>query len=160
LDTSNGKLEVEFEFPWTIRNAVLDFDSSLISSQSKSEMLQGVKRYLRHYFVIENEAGENLKITKLQERSNGSSHHYIIMATYSNNNTVQKIDNHLMHNISKEHVSYHYFKPKTNSPEWKTTYDKPRIVFYSSSSQSGDYIITLSLIIIAGFIWFFKIKSR
>ena len=75
INQENNFIEIEAEFPWSIRNALIEFNPELENATFKEEFIASLKKYLELHLILSSNSGNQLELIQLKEITNtGHSH--------------------------------------------------------------------------------------
>jgi len=118
-------IEVETDFPWTLRNALLKFRPELKNDSDRSEFQIAFIDYLKANLKLIDSNGEFLEFVKFEEINNlGNSHQNSYIITYKGT-AFEKIENTLLFNIFNNQVNYH-----------RITLDGTKTIFKTSNAKA------------------------
>ncbi|MFK5856550.1 MAG: hypothetical protein QM503_10495 [Bacteroidota bacterium] len=113
-------IEIQAEFPWTMRNALIAFNPSLENSTDKKDFENTFVEYLKANLILKDKNGDILKYQNYQElENNGHSHqnNYLIIFRGSD---LFEITNTIMFNVYENQVNYNTITVNSNKITFKT----------------------------------------
>lgn len=102
----SGVIKVEAEFPWTMRNAVLEEFPELTNSKSQEDFDTALFNYIKSNFIVKNE-GENLELISVNNAPNNGHSHQNNFVFVFDGNQFNSISNTIMFNINTKQTNYH-----------------------------------------------------
>lgn len=141
-------IEVETEFPWTLRNALLKFRPALENASDRSEFQIAFIDYLKANLKLIDSNGEFLDFVKFEEIKNlGNSHQNSYIITYKGT-AFEKIENTLLFNIFDNQVNYHRITLNGVKTIFKTTNTKAYYDFQQGIKFDSWWIIAVIVTLI------------
>lgn len=127
LFESDHKLVVKVEFPWTIRNALLEAMPKLNEADTKEQMDAGFHSYLQQNIQIKDINDQVFNLVRVQALPNsGHSHGSQFLLIYGPYKVVKSIRNTCMFNSYDDQKNYHTFSlPNMEVTEFVTTAQEP-----------------------------------
>jgi hypothetical protein len=145
-------IEIETEFPWTLRNALLNFRPELERASNKLAYKKALIDYLKVNLVLTDSRGNILKFMKFEQMENmGHSHQNNYRITYMGS-SFEKIKNTIMFNIFDNQVNYHRIKANATSKILKTTKDQTTFELLDKKSYSHWWIFALIAVMVSAII--------
>lgn len=144
-------IEIETEFPWTLRNALLNFRPELERASNKLEYEKAFIDYLKGNLVLTDSQGNVLEFMKFEQMENmGHSHQNNYRITYMGT-SFERIKNTIMFNIFDNQVNYHRIKANAASKILKTTKDQTTIELLDKK-KSHSWIFALIAVMVSAII--------
>ncbi|MFK5974074.1 MAG: hypothetical protein QM485_12455 [Flavobacteriaceae bacterium] len=107
LTQKEATVEIEAEFPWSLRNALIAFDPSLATAKDKSAFENAFIAYLKANLILKNKDGRAFEFVAFTEiRNNGRSRQNTYVIAYKGSD-LQSVYNTLLFNINAEQKNYH-----------------------------------------------------
>ncbi|MFK7832532.1 MAG: DUF6702 family protein [Winogradskyella sp.] len=157
-------VEVQAEFPWSIRNAVLEAYPELENSKDKAEFEAAFYQYVNANFRIAHGDSSLELISVKEEFYEGHSHQNNFSFQFKGG-TFDRVSNTLMFNSYDNQKNYNDVILKSESLEFITTPDKASFIVKVSSNNDLEYkktiifgAIAFSVFILL--IWFRNKKSK
>lgn len=101
-----NQITVEAELPWSMRNALIEFNPNLETSTKKHDFENTFVEYIRHNLILKDKNGGILEFEKFEEiKNNGHAHQNDYLLTFNGNN-LSEVSNTIMFNIYANHVNY------------------------------------------------------
>ncbi|MDA0177377.1 hypothetical protein OOZ35_07740 [Mesoflavibacter profundi] len=120
-----NQITVEAELPWSMRNALIDYNPNLETSNSKQDFENTFVSYIRDNLILKNENGLVLEFEKFEElKNNGHSHQNNYLLTFKGN-TLEDVTNTIMFNTYENQVNYNtitWFETKFKTSKNKTSF--------------------------------------
>ena len=148
---------VDAEFPWSLRNAVFMFDSTLNKESTFQDIQNSLFLYIQVNLILTDEAGEKLELLKVTDQK-GQSHHEEYQITFEKR-PIQKIRNTLLFNFSSKQKNFHLLEINGGKTEFVLTKDKPEIAFKSEKPFKYLFYFFGVLIVIFGYLLYQKSKA-
>lgn len=99
-------ITVEAEFPWSMRNALMDYNPKLEKSSTKQDFKNTFFEYIKHNLILKDKNGAVLEFQKFEElKNNGHSHQNNYLLTFKGKNLFE-VTNTIMFNLYKNQVNY------------------------------------------------------
>lgn len=125
ITKKENTIEIEAELPWTMRDALIQYNPELNNATTREEFERTFVRYIRKNLILENAKGEQLDFVKFQESTNhGHSHqsnYKLIFRGYD----VQHVTNSFMFNLYDNQKNYHRIFLNSKEYEYTTTPNSP-----------------------------------
>lgn len=149
LKKGENTIEVQAEFPWTIRNALLDELPELEKTGDKTAFQHAFFNYIQNRFILKNEDQTSLDLLDVKEQeTNGHSHHTNYVFVFKGQD-VSTIENTIMFNISPNQKNYHTIEFYTPKDVFMTTPHNPEI-HLAPKSQFLNYRTLIFILIGVG----------
>jgi hypothetical protein len=143
ITQKENTIEIEAEFPWTMRNALIAYNPSLEKTASKKDFNNTFIEYIKANLILKNKSGENLEFRSYKElENNGHSHQNSYLLVFSGSNLIE-VTNTIMFNIYENQVNYN--KLTINSKTYKTS--GKSVSFNVNHKQASDNWYLLILIL-------------
>ena len=99
-------ITVEAELPWSMRNALIDYNPKLKTSNNKQDFENSFVDYIRDNLILKDKNGLVLEFEKFEELNNdGHSHQNNYLLTFKSNK-LEKVTNTIMFNTYTKQVNY------------------------------------------------------
>lgn len=148
IEQIDSTIIIHAEFPWTIRNALLEFAPELKKSKSQKMFDMAYFDYLKSTLILKDNYGNRLKLLNVDAIKNGGhSHQNEFTLTYLGKE-FKTLYNSILFNINSDQSNYHILKSESNLT-FKTT--PINSIFINESSVSKK--------ISRSFIWMFVLLS-
>lgn len=143
-------VQVIAEFPWSMRNALIEFNHSLENSTNKKDFENTFREYINKNLILKNKNGHALQFKAFNKIENkGHSHQNNFQIIFKGNN-VFEIKNTIMFNLYPNQVNYN--KVSVNYKTITFTTDKNATHFYLNEHSYNKYwcllILTIPIIYI------------
>lgn len=151
-------IEVEAEFPWTMRNALLEYNPSLKKSTRKKDFEDTFFAYLRENLILKDSKGNVLSIKEFQKlENNGHSHQNNYLIIFKGTD-LQKVTNTIMLNLYKNQVNYNMIKIGSSTKMFKTSETQKHFdIINGKNNQYFKYLLILIIpFIYLAYRWFNK----
>lgn len=140
-----NRIEVEAEFPWTMRNTLLDFNPQLEHSTDKQDFEKTFVEYIKKNLVLKDQNGTVLELVQVRELpKKGHSHQNNYLLEFNGRN-LDEVTNTFMFNLYKNQVNYNNVEIENMSKTYKT---RPNATSFSIKKTSQISYWYLSLLII------------
>jgi len=115
-------VQIQAEFPWTIRKALLNEDASLKNATSKEEFDKAFFNYIKKHLILKDTSNKELDLLSVEELpKTGHNHGGTFLISFSGNE-FKSVKNELMFNLYKNQQNHHEFSvSKKNKLEFSTT---------------------------------------
>ena len=142
-------VEVEAEFPWSLRNALLKFDPSLAHATDKRDFENAFNEYISKNLIIRDRDGNPLQFQGVYElENNGHSHQNSYLMVFKGHDLFE-ITNTIMFNLYGNQVNYNTVGAGQNVETFKTNNGVNHFkVGKSNIMEYGYYVLILILPII------------
>ena len=157
ITQSDDTAEVIAEFPWTLRNALLEFSPSLEKANGKSEFEAVFIEYIKSNFILTGLYGENFEFIEFKEvPNNGHSHQGKYSLIFRGKNLVS-ISNTLLFNIYDNQKNHHKITINNIEDTFETTLGNETFEIKKTANSSFKFwwIVLMFLPII-----YFVVKSK
>lgn len=99
-------IEIEAEFPWTMRNALIAFNPSLENSTNKNAFENSFIEYIKANLILKDKNGDTLEYQAFQKlENNGHSHQNYYRVIFKGNDLFE-ITNTMMFNLNDNQINY------------------------------------------------------
>lgn len=119
-----NKVELQAEFPWTLREALIEFEPKLREAKSSSEFKTVFQRYIHKNLVLTDNFNRNLPFIDFKELPNNGHGHGNSYLFVFEGNKISKIENRIMFNIYDNQENIHFFE-EDKKQEHITSLDNP-----------------------------------
>jgi len=122
-------VQVQAEFPWTIRKALLNDDVSLKKATSKEEFDKAFFNYIKKNLILKGISGQSFDLLSVEELpKTGHNHGSTFLISFSGSE-LMSVKNELMFNLYENQQNYHEFNMgEKNIQEYSTTKKEPYFV--------------------------------
>lgn len=143
---------VDTEFPWSIRNAVFIYDTTLSNKSSIEEIHASLFDYVNQNFVLKEYNGKQIKLLQVLDSKN-QGHHENFQFVFEKK-AIGSIKNTLLFNFSKKQKNIHVLKTVGKNKKFVLTIEKPEIEFEQPTSYFyyGLFVCLILLSIISFFL--------
>lgn len=138
------------DFPWTLRDALIEFDSTLLLDRREETWKNSFKNYISQYLKFYENNLQQLKLIRIDVLPGTQSSHSIKYKLQFEEGKISKIDNRLMFNINTDQVNYHSIKSKSGEIEFATNVQSPRYKL-----RNIKFLNFYSLLLVFGSIFLF-----
>lgn len=154
-DGRNGRVQVQAEFPWTIRTALLTYDTTLQTAKTRAEFDQALFNYVKANLILQDPDGQPLQLIKAYEAEAGGHGHQSNFIFEYSGNRVHQITNTMLFNLSDQQINYHTILADNQNLEFETTVAQPAfVVQYVPKTWKDDLPWYIGgLLLLLGFGW-------
>lgn len=130
-------ITVEAELPWSMRNALIDYNPKLEKSATKQDFEETFFEYIKNNLILKDKNGVILELQKIEElKTYGHSHQNNYLFTFIGDNLLE-VTNTIMFNLYKKQINYNtltsnevMFKTSNNKNSFKTNEEKKSTFSY------------------------------
>lgn len=152
-------VEVVAEFPWTIRNALLDFTPKLKNSKSKEEFDTAFFNYVKSVFILTDKNGNKLELLNIQSiKTDGHSHQNDFLFTFKGT-SFSKVLNRISFNINTTQINHHTIINSYETNAFNTSLKHPYFEISKQNNATLGFLWLLILIPISIRFLFKKTRS-
>ncbi len=157
----DGILEVQAELPWTIRNALLNFDSKLEGEKDKSAFEASFFNYIKANLILKDHSDQQMDLIKYEPMQSEGHSHQNNMLIHFRGEHLKSISNTILFNIYHNQKNIHQLKTENGWDTFTTLPSQPIHLLDPPSRSSKIWIISLSLLItsIFGIIGYRQVKN-
>lgn len=120
LVIKENTVDVEAEFPWTMRNALLEFNPSLDNSINQKDFEDTFVEYIKNNLILKDDNGKVLTFLGFTEMSDlGHSHQNNYVLRFEGNNLFE-VTNTMMFNIFDNQINYTTTRVNSEEQTFKT----------------------------------------
>ena len=148
IQQKDNLVEVKSEFPWSIRNALLEAYPELEDSKSKADFDTAFFDYVKTNFELRN-GNSILKLIAVDEATHNEHSHANAFVFLFEGDAFDAIKNTLMFNIYKDQENYHDVLIKGEHLKFITSPEASIAVVQSISERSRGNGIKIGLIVVA-----------
>lgn len=141
IEQKEATIEVVAEFPWTIRNALLDFVPELKNSKTKEAFDAAFFEYIKSSFILMDKKGNQLELISIESINSDSHSHQNDFLFSFKGTTFVKISNRISFNLNSNQINHHTI---INRYETKT---------YDTSLESSSFELSKQNNATLGFLW-------
>ena len=154
ITEKDGFTEVRAEFPWTLRDALLDYNPDLNTpSVTKADFETTFVHYMDANLLLLNVQGAQLPLLHFNEiQDGGHSHQNTYLITYDGTGVVE-VSNSVMFNIFDNQINYNDAVVGSQSYSFKTSLGSSGVILESAKSFSYFWLIFVILICLGLFLW-------
>lgn len=138
-------VEVEAEFPWTMRNALLNFNPKLENSSNKQDFEDSFTEYIRQNLILKSSNGSNLELIsfkELERKGHGHQNNYLIVFEGQN---LFEITNTIMFNLYNNQVNFNSIKTGSSERVFETTKGSKYFTLNKEQHSSYWYLLILTI---------------
>ena len=142
-ETELKEINIWADFPWTLRDALIQFDSTLLTDKQEVVWSSAFERYVIQNFRVNNTNGNTLKFLSIEELANTHSGHSIRYNFKLEWGIIGEIENRLMFNVNGNQENYHKIIRKDGSVEFVTNRDSPNYLFKENHNSYFYFVISI-----------------
>ena len=156
IAVESNEVVVKAEFPWTIREALMQYDSNFKNAKTKSEILKILFSYVNDNFKIKTLNDIQFQLLEVIELPNsghthGSEYKFIFKGKAAN-----EIQNTLLFNLYENQFNHHEVSLNGKSKkEYKTVKEKPNFILKPVVKKSYT-LWFLGIVIVGVIVWIVK----
>lgn len=143
---SDTSILVDTEFPWSIRNAVFMFDSTLNKKSTYEDIHNSLFNYIEENLIINDLNGDKIKLLKVINKKN-QGHHENYQFVFEKRG-IRKIKNTLLFNFSKKQKNYHVLDINGEKKEFVLTHNKKEEEILSKKGFLSKTAITITILLL------------
>ncbi|MFZ9045470.1 MAG: hypothetical protein ACO2ZZ_06360 [Cyclobacteriaceae bacterium] len=122
FELKKGMITVEAELPWSMRNALIDYNPKLETSSNKEAFENTFSQYIKENLILKDKNGSVLEFQKFEElEKNGHSHQNNYLLIFQGNDFLE-VTNTIMFNIDSNQANYNAIN--WNKTKYQTTSKK------------------------------------
>lgn len=130
-------IEITAEFPWTMRNALIQFNPSLEKSTKKKDFEYTFVNYIKANLILKDKRGNLIKYVEYRELENtGHSHQNNYLLIFKGNG-LKEITNTIMFDVYETQVNYNTITIDSNRKTIQT--HKEQISFVLDTDEQVRY---------------------
>jgi len=149
-------VEIEVEFPWTLRNALIEFNPLLENSTTKKEFENTFSNYIKETIILKDKNGKLLHYQGFIElETKGHSHQNRYLLIFKGTNLFEVI-NTIMFNVNDNQVNYNSITINSTEMTFKTKKGSNKFYINDSTTANYSYFLLLLVPIIFGLNYFNK----
>lgn len=114
-------IELQADFPWTLRNALLLNDPSLELGASKQDYKQALFNYLQSHLILKDVQGNVIPLLEVYEEEHEDHNHQMRFTIRYQGEHWAEIENKIMFNLYDNQVNYHEYHDKEENQHFETT---------------------------------------
>lgn len=154
--TSHG-IQVDAEFPWTIRNALLTERPDLENSVDETSFEQAFFDYIQSHFILTDANATVLPLIEVNKiQPNGHSHHANYTFVFKGH-VFSKVSNTILFNISTKQKNIHTVVGSQKEIAYITTHNRPNFEV-ARSAQQLTYKTLILILVVMGILFWVKRK--
>ena len=139
-------VEVHCEFPWTIRSALMAYDTALENAKSKKDFENTFTKYITESLILTDNNGHNLALLGFSEvENNGHSHANNYLLTFKGSG-ITTLKNTIMFNVFDHQENYHTYKSGTRDFSFSTKNGSPTVNLNEEESAISKLWLLLGLV--------------
>ncbi len=125
ITQKENTIEIQAEFPFAMRNALMTFNPSLENSTNKKDFENTFIDYIKVNLILKDKNGNELKYQEYKELKNeGHSHQNNYLIVFKGNG-LHEVTNTIMFNVFIDQVNYHNITISSKQIKFKTKKGQP-----------------------------------
>jgi hypothetical protein len=141
IKLENNTCTIKAEFPWTLRNALLDFDPSLNSIQTPQAFETAFEKYISSNLNLKDKEGKMLIFKGFRAlESSGHSHQNEYALEYEGSD-VKQVTNTIMFEMSDKQSNYHSIMVDGTKRTFETYKGQDSFMIDDLSTNNTSYFI-------------------
>ena len=149
IEQKEATVEVVAQFPWTIRNALLEFAPNLKTSKNKKEFDENFYNYIKSAFVITDAEGNQLELLSVTPTIISGHSHKNDFSLVFKGITFNKITNTISFNLKHQQINHHTIIDGYETRVFETSIKNPSFNISKQHNASFGYLWFLLIIPIA-----------
>ena len=146
IEQKETTVEVIAEFPWTIRNALLDFAPELKNSKSQEKFDTAFFDYIKSSFILTDIDGNDLELLSVVPvNSDGHSHQNDFLFTFKGS-SYKKIINRISFNLNTNQINHHTIVNSYETKEYNTSLSQPNFEISKQNNANFGFLWLLILL--------------
>lgn len=141
LPVESKEIKVHAEFPWTLRDALVQFDSTLLLDKSKAIWEASFKKYVTEYLSMYDISHRELGLISIAQLPSTNSGHSVQYEFRFEGGVLGTIDNRLMFNLNNHQDNIHKIVGKKGDLEFITNKSSPNFRLENVSKKNYYLII-------------------
>ena len=138
-----NSVEVQAEFPWTMRNALIQFNPRLQKAANKQDFEDTFVEYIKKNLVLKDKNGKILPFLDFSEqRDLGHSHQNNYLIRFEGNNPFE-VSNTMMFNLYANQINHSTVSINSEEKSFKTKYASPTFTLGEKKSYPYFYFLIL-----------------
>lgn len=137
-------INIIVDFPWTLRDALLQYDSTLLNDKGAENWRKSFERYVLEHLSIYDVEYHPIKLLGIEVLPNSESSHSVRYKFQFEGGVISEIENRLMFNLNPNQVNYHTLKNKSDEIEFVTNAHSPK--FQPKEIELVNYYFTILVI--------------
>lgn len=158
----SDSIYVTAEFPWTLRNALIEFDSTLIAARNQSEFHHAFYKYFPQNFQllgIDKELIIPSRISLIPPKQSTHSHSVSYLIVYPNVE-INCIKNKVMLSYNSSHTNFNSLQLQGKIKQFETNKNLQQFCLQEPKTESSIPIkLLMALGVLLGFIIYKKTKN-
>ena len=149
-------VEIEVEFPWTLRNALIEFNPLLENSTTKKEFENTFSNYIKETIILKDKNGKLLHyqgFIELETKGHSNQNSYLLIFKGTN---LFEVINTIMFNVNDNQVNYNSITINSTEMTFKTKKGSNKFYINDSTTANYSYFLLLLVPIIFGLNYFNK----
>lgn len=151
-----NNVEIEVEFPWTMRNALIEFNPLLGNTATKTEFENTFSRYIIENIILKDKNGKLFQYQEFRElETKGHSHQNSYLLIFKGTNLFE-VTNTTMFNVNDNQVNYNSITINSSETTFKTKKNSNQFYINESTTTNYRYFLLLIIPLIYGINYFNK----
>jgi hypothetical protein len=149
-------VEIEVEFPWTMRNALIEFNPLLGNTATKIEFENTFSKYIIENIILKDKNGKLFQYQEFRElETTGHSHQNSYLLIFKGTNLFE-VTNTTMFNVNDNQVNYNSIAINSSETTFKTKKNSNQFYINESTTTNYGYFLLLIIPLIYGINYFNK----
>lgn len=128
INQKENTVEIEAEFPWTMRNALIAFNPSLENATSKKDFENTFIEYIKANLILTDKKGNKLKYQEYRELKNSGHAHQNNYLIIFKGDELYEIINTILFNVYNNQVNYHTITSNSKQENFTTKKGEQRFI--------------------------------
>lgn len=159
INQTQDTVKIKAQFPWTLRNALIQFSPTLVDATSSRDFELAFMEYVKKNIILIDSLGAAMPFAYFEAlENNGHSHESNYLLVFLGNG-MGNITNSMMFDLSDKQINYHYLRTEGTDREFQTSPKHPTFALREASNTWFSYWY-LCLFIPVGFYFFIRMKRR
>jgi hypothetical protein len=127
LKKTNDRWMIEGDFPWTLRNALIQFDPKVEQATDQKSIDEVLFSYVQSHLILKTRAGNLIPLTEITRKGNPEHSHQILYEFHFEKGDLAEITNKLMFNLNDDHLNFLVFRDGEEEKMYKFSKNSPII---------------------------------
>ncbi|WP_299100720.1 hypothetical protein [uncultured Winogradskyella sp.] len=147
IQQKDNNVEVQAEFPWSIRNAIIEEFPTLENSNLNSDFKNAFFQYIERHFQIVH-GNSTLKLISVEEVAHSGHSHQNNFVLLFEGKTFDTIKNTILFNVYKDQENYHELIIEPNSIKFITSLNSNTFRLQAASKVNSNIQFLLGFILL------------
>lgn len=118
---------VQGDFPWTLRNALIQFDPKVEQATDQKSIDEALFSYVQSHLILKTRTGNLIPLTEIIRKGNPEHSHQILYEFHFEKGDLAEITNKLMLNLNDDHLNFLVFEDGEEEKKYKFSKNSPII---------------------------------